>query len=91
MLLQAQLQGQMTLLNLQIMKELKSINQKDQNQMPVNNSENNNGNNFQFPFMFPMFGMNNNMASNNPNNMNNLLFGFPFMNMNMMNSIQKPK
>ena len=66
---------------LDIMKKVKAMNEKGQD----NNSSNNNGNNMQFPFVFPMFGMNNMV----PNNMNNSSFGFPFMNKNMMNNYQK--
>jgi hypothetical protein len=77
----AGLQGQFAMLNLNIMKELKAMNEKGQD----NNCSINNGNNMQFPFVFPMFGMNNMI----PNNMNNSPFGFPFM--NMMNNYQKPE
>ena len=79
----AELQRQNNMLYLNMMKEVKAMNEKGQD----NNSSNNNGNNMQFPFTFPMFGMNNMF----PNNMNNSAFSFPFMNMNMMNNYQKPE
>ena len=75
----AEIQASLNMINLNIMKEFKAMNEKGQE----NNSSNYNGNNMQFPFVFPMFGMGN-MA---PNNMNNSSFGF----MNMMNNYQKPE
>ena len=78
----AGIQAQYAMLNLNIMKEVKSMNQKGQENISSN---------MQFPFAFPMFGMNN----MSPNNMINSPFGYPFMNMNMdmnmMNNYQKPE